>query len=209
MFIRTKGQLAVLLSKLKGFHAPKAALEQYDIPSEIAATLLWDMLLRGDIDGKAIIDLGAGTGILGLGAAVLGARRATLVEIDKDVIAVAKENSALLEAELDAPLPVMFVHSPIESYSDEADVVIQNPPFGVQKEHADRLFLEKAFTLAPVVYSVHKAESENFLASFAEDHGYRLTHRWFFSWPLKATMRFHSQRKHLVKVGAWRFSSTI
>ncbi len=202
----TKGTLAVLLSQLKEFNASKAALEQYAIPSEIAATVLWEMLLQGDIEDKTIADLGAGTGILGIGAAVLGARLVHLVDIDNEALARAKENVVFLENELGATLHVLFDEEDIGNFKQIVDVVVQNPPFGVQKKHADRVFLEKAFSLAPIVYSFHKTESEQFLRKYAQDNGFVITRSWLFDWPLQATMHYHEKRKHLVKVGAWRFA---
>lgn len=201
----TKGKLAVALSKLKGFANPKAALEQYVIPSEIAATVLWQMLLKGDIEGKVVADLGAGTGILGLGCALLGARKVYLVDGDREALIIAKENAKVMEEELGMPLPLVFCQSDINSFTQNVDVVVQNPPFGVQKEHADRRFLEQAFSIAPIVYSFHKAESELFLHSFAQDHDFAIIEYWTFSWPLKATLHFHTQRKHAVLVNAYCF----
>ena len=31
----------------------------------------------------------------------------------------------------------------INGFNEKVDTVIQNPPFGVKKEHADKIFLEK------------------------------------------------------------------
>lgn len=201
----TKGKLAVLLSRLKGFNQPKPLMEQYIIPSEVAATVLWNMLLFGDIEGKSIADLGAGTGILGLGAAILGARKVHLIEIDKDALAIARENALFLQEEAGVPLPITFEECHIENFTTQVDVVIQNPPFGVQKKHADRLFLEKAFSIANVVYSFHKEESGQFLTTFASEHNFVITHHWASSWSLPATMAHHTKRKHPINVGTWRF----
>ena len=78
----TKTQLAVELSRLKTFQKPKMYLEQYPTDSEIAADMLWSADMQGDIEGKVIADLGAGTGILGIGALILGAKGITCSLID-------------------------------------------------------------------------------------------------------------------------------
>ena len=64
--IASKGALAVILSKLKVFTAPKVRVEQYPTDAEIAAEVLWQAHMKGDI-GKVSADLGCGTGILGIG----------------------------------------------------------------------------------------------------------------------------------------------
>lgn len=201
----TKGKLAIVLSMLKVFESPKAKSEQYPTPSQIAATLLWDMYMNGDIEGKIIADLGCGTGILGLGASLLGAKKVFLVDFDQDALDIAKENEKFLEDEFEVELNVVFEHKGIIEFNEQVDIVIQNPPFGVQKEHADKEFLQKAFSITDKVYSMHKAESEKFLSVFAKDNGFKITNNWFFDWPLKATMEYHTQKKHTFKVGAWRF----
>ena len=196
--ISSKQQLAVQLSKLKGFVSPHPSLEQYTIPSEIAAALLWEAYMLGDITGKVVADFGAGTGILGIGAALLGAKEVHAVEMDKAVIDILRVNTENIQ-------PIHILSIPVQEFNVHIDTVIQNPPFGVQKEHADKLFLEKAFSVARIVYSFHKKESASFLQAIARDHHFLITHHWSFSWSLKATMKFHEKKKHIIKVGAWRF----
>ena len=73
--MRSKKELAILLSKLKTFDTPKTHLEQYSTDSEIAADILWFAYQNKDIEGKKIADFGCGTGILGIGALNLGANK--------------------------------------------------------------------------------------------------------------------------------------
>ena len=82
----TKSKLAITLSKLKVFDSAKVKLEQYPTDSEVAADVLWNAFMQGDIGNKIIADLGAGTGVLGIGALILGAKKVYFVEKDKDVI---------------------------------------------------------------------------------------------------------------------------
>lgn len=200
--ISSKQHLAVVLSKLKGFPSPRPSLEQYVIPSEIAATVLWEAFMLGDIKGKIVADLGAGTGILGIGAALLGAKEVHAVEVDKAAIEILQVNTDKIQH--------IHIHpTSVQEFSKHIDTVIQNPPFGVQKEHADKLFLEKAFSVANRVYSFHKEESASFLQAIARDHHFLITHHWSFSWPLKATMTFHEKKRYVIAVGAWRFEKRI
>lgn len=45
-----------------------------------------------DIEGKNVLDLGCGSGILSIGALLLGAESTTLVDIDKNSVKIAREN---------------------------------------------------------------------------------------------------------------------
>ncbi len=97
MEIDTKKQLAMILSQLKGFSSPKIKLEQYMTEGEIAAEIAWNAFYRREIEEKTVADLGCGTGILGLSTLLLGAKKVYFVDIDKDALAIAKENLKMLE----------------------------------------------------------------------------------------------------------------
>jgi putative methylase len=85
------------------------------------------------------------------------------------------------------------------------EIVMENPPFGTKVRHRDIEFLQKAFEIAPVVYSFHKTQTVGFLEKFAEKRDYRMTHRFDFSFPLKATQNHHKRRIFRIKVSCLRF----
>jgi putative methylase len=210
MVILSKKQLAMILSRLKPFETPNFELEQYQTDSEIAAEIAWNMFYRREIEDKTIADLGTGTGILGLSALLLGAKKVYLVDIDEKALKIARENLKAVEELTGENLSerCVFVHKDVLLFGDKVDVAIQNPPFGIQgKTHADRAFLKKAFTIAGIVYSFHKAESKKFIEALAKDNGFKVTTYWEFDWPVKQTMRFHAKKVHHVKVGCWRLEA--
>jgi putative methylase len=200
----TRAQLAITISKLKGFEEPDPAKEQYVTDSEIASQMLWNAYMLGDVKDKIVADLGCGTGILGLGALLLDAKWVIMVDIDRGAQEIARQNHDSLKERFGLGENLTFVNSDIREYSKEVDTVIENPPFGVQNEHADRVFLEKAFEVGNAVYSLHKIESENFIRKLAGEHHFRLTNVWRFSLPLKKTMDFHTHRIERVAVGCFR-----
>ncbi|MBW2977824.1 METTL5 family protein [Candidatus Woesearchaeota archaeon] len=212
MEVTSKSRLAVLLSKLKGFEIGKVRieLEQYQTDPEITAEILWFANMKGDISGKVIVDLGCGTGVLGIGALILGAKKVIFVDIDDKVIEIAKENLKFVEQELETKLgESQFIVEDITKFQGKADLVLQNPPFGVKVKHADKVFLEKAFTVAPIIYSFHKLESGRFIDEFIKKKGFRMSHFWSFDFPLKMTMEYHKKRIHRIKVGCWRLEKLI
>ncbi len=206
--INSKSNLAILLSKLRLFEAPKLKAEQYTTDSEIAAAVLWQAYYLRDIENKTIADLGSGTGILGLGALLLGAKKVFFVENDKDSIKIAKENLAFIEKGTNAKLSekAIFLNRDINNFNEKVDTVIQNPPFGTKQRHADKIFLEKAFSLADVIYSFHKLETEVFVNKISGDYGFGITSLWKFDFPIKATYSFHKKRIQRIKVGCWRMN---
>ena len=138
--ISSKSGLAIALTKRKGFEKQKVREEQYLTEPEIAADMLWLMKMRGELDDKTIADLGSGTGILGLGALMLGAKKVFLVDKDADAMDIAKQNLKQLEEEGHALGEAVFILSDISDFGETVDVVVENPPFGTREEHADRKF---------------------------------------------------------------------
>ncbi len=197
--VKSKAQLAVILSKIKGFDEPNAKLEQYSTDSEIAAAILWFSYMQGDIKDRTIADLGAGTGILGLGALLLGAKQVYFLEIDKQAIQQAKNNYKRLKSEYNIGQAI-FVNKEISDFKVDADAVIENPPFGVKNEHSDRKFLLKAMETANKVYSLHKCESKAFIEALCRDNGFRSSERLKFHYPLKASLGYHTRRIYRFKV---------
>lgn len=153
-----KLDLEILLSKIPQHPSPKAILEQYTIPADVAATMLYiAAYTHGDIVGKTVLDIGCGTGRLALGAAFLGAKHVVGVDIDKEAVKSAFESSVKLNLKRKA----QWVAADINVIRGKFDTVLQNPPFGVQKRKADRKFLEKALERGKKVYSLHKSPHKN------------------------------------------------
>ena len=201
----SRSGLAIALSALRGFSKPEVRAEQYMTDPEIAATVLWDAYMKGDIKERVIADLGCGTGVLGIGALLLGAKKVYFVESDSLAIEMAKENVQNIESESSAE----FLFMDVGGFEEKADVVIMNPPFGTKSEHSDRKFLERAFGISKVVYSFHKSETKQFVEAFAKDNKFDITQAIDFRYPLKATMEFHRKRIERINVSCFRFVRQI
>ncbi len=200
----SKSRLGIILSKLKGFEDPKVKVEQYTIDSEIASNVLWHALYAGKVKDKSIADLGCGTGILGIGALLLGAKRVFLVDSDKNSLDIAKSNYLRIKSEsLLIKGKSVFICQDIADFNEKVDTVVMNPPFGVKIRHADKIFLEKAVKIAKTIYSFHKSESKGFIQAFSKDNGFELKETIDFSWPLKQTMAFHRRKIKRIKVGCF------
>lgn len=197
-----KKHLAIVLSQLKGFPEPKPELEQYRTPGNVAAELLWLAHSLGDIERRTVADLGAGTGVLSIGACLLGAKKVYAVEIDETALETARENAASLGIDC-----IEFINADVSGFSGRVDTVIMNPPFGSQVKHADRPFLLKAFEVSDTVYSIHLAKQEvrGFIESFVRDAGFSITHRVTVPFEIPAQFHFHKKRLERITVDVYRF----
>ncbi len=186
-----KLDLELFLSQIKPHPSPNVHLEQYTTSESAAATLLYlAAYTYGDIVDKRVLDLGCGTGRLALGSAFLGAESAVGIDIDRLAVKLAAEKSAKIGFET----KVDWIAGDLNAVAGNFDTVLQNPPFGVQKRGADRVFLEKALQVADAVYSLHnhpfsdeplvkrlrrnagllQVEASPFIARFVEGHGGRI-----------------------------------
>lgn len=172
----SRGRLARELGVVAGFEEPTASLEQYHTPPDLAAHIVHLADLQDDIAGKTVIDLGCGTGMLALGAALRGPQRVVGIELDDGPLATAAEN----EGRVAARAPVEWVRGDAARapFHTAGATVLSNPPFGAQdgNEHADRPFLETAARIARVSYTVHNAGSREFVESFVKDADGEVTH---------------------------------
>jgi putative methylase len=184
-------QLEMTLQKAAGYTKPRPSLEQYMTPAPLAARMLYHALMKGDIEGKNVCDLGSGTGVLAIGAALLGANSVKGVEKDPNAVAVATANAELLGAEvefivsdiLDATLPEKI---------GACDTIVMNPPFGAQKVHADRPFIDLAIKTAPVVYSIFNAGSTQFVKAFIRKRA-EVSEQVGSAFAIKRTFAFHTR----------------
>ncbi len=177
-------QLEMILEQLKAFSSPSPSLEQYTTSAPIAAQLLYFAYMRGDVWHKRIVDLGCGTGILAIGAALLEAT-ATGVDADERALEVARANADTVGVN------VTWITSSIENFEGTYDTVVMNPPFGAQKRHSDRPFLLKATRVGKVVYLLHSAIVNDFVRRFLEPN--RVTDAIKIKLPLAHSFKFHKQ----------------
>jgi putative methylase len=200
-FKMKKKELEILLERVDDIPEPDADKEQYSTPATVASELLYLAFMSGDIEDRVVYDLGCGNGILGIGAKVLGARAVVGIDSDEKAIAVALRNCKKLGVE------VAFRRCDVRLVEGKGDTVVMNPPFGAQKKnrHADSVFLEKAFEISPVVYSILNEGSESFLRSFMP---LAVIHRFPVAFPLKRQFRFHKKDRKLIPVDIYRVERT-
>jgi len=196
--------LARRLEAVDPFADPRADLEQYPTPADVAAHLLHLADLQGDLTGT-VLDLGAGTGALALAAACRAPERVVGLELDPDALATARANERRVAPETAVDWVCGDARAlPLDP--EPPTTVVANPPFGAQDgaAGADRPFLAAAADVAAVSYTLHNAGSRAFVESFAADRGGAVTHAFAVEFDVDRQFPFHDDDRRTLDVEAFR-----
>lgn len=170
-------QLIQIIEQLNSFENPLVILEQYNTPPYIAANMILQASEYGDIEGKTVLDLGCGPGILGITSSLLNCCYVVGIDIDRSVLIRALDNCQIAGVENNN---IEFIQadvfdilnssknpshkgtssSSLSSFSFRTgavpssvfslsffDTVVMNPPFGTRLAGADLMFLKVACLL--------------------------------------------------------------
>ena len=84
------------------------------------------------------------------------------------------------------------------------DMVIMNPPWGVQTPRADRAFFETIFAMEiPLVHFIHSIDAEHLLP-LAKANGYELHSIYQDDFRLPAAYAHHSKNKASTRIRCYR-----
>jgi len=194
-----KRKLEMLLESAKGFEAPDVRREQYATPAVVAAELLYFAYMDGDLEGS-VADLGCGTGVLAIGAALLGTKKIIGIDSDIRALQIAEENAKQLDVDVE------WVCCDVRDFCGHFDTVVMNPPFGAQEKGNDRPFLDKALEIGSVIYSIHNAGSTDFIRGYIKGRG-EVTDIVAMKFPMRHTFKFHQKEIALIDVELYRIKS--
>lgn len=198
-------KLAMNLSNLKHQSSKKVDLEQYSIDGDLAAKWLSDLIAFGDLKkGCRISDLGAGNGILGIGAMLLGAEKVIFIESDSDTCEILNENLSSLS--LNKYSEIQNIHITQSNIPVlDVDLIITNPPWGRQKEKADKPFLHTILKNNTTAHILHN-HSATHISNFFLNEGWKVQKYGEADFSLPATYNHHNRQRDKTRAGFWRVS---
>lgn len=214
----TRRALARALEGLEDFEEPRADLEQYMTPADLAASIVHEAALRDDLRERTVVDLGTGTGILAIAAREHGPARVIGLDVDRSALAVARRNAGEFAAPPDAsespgegPIrrpPIEWIRADVRQHplQVETATVLSNPPFGAQdgRRHADRAVLEACAGIARVSYTIHNAGSEGFVEAFTADNDGTVEAAYAAELPIDRRFDFHDRDRATIPVEVYR-----
>ena len=89
------------------------------------------LMLKEDLDGKNILDIGTGSGCIAISLAKnLPNAKVSALDISSDAIEVARENAKLNNVNIE------FIHADIFKYKSDKryDIIVSNPPYVLESE---------------------------------------------------------------------------
>jgi len=193
-------KLEIFLQHIPQHPAPVPHLEQYQTPACIAADILFTAFHFKDIQKCHIADYGCGTGIFAIGAALLGAKKISAIDIDPQALTIAKDFAE------EHNLSITFIQSTITNITTHCDTVIMNPPFGAQfaNRNTDRIFLATALKNATVIYSLHLAKTSPFVKKIIQDLNGSITAHKDYLFPISHQFHFHTKKSVTYPVTLFR-----
>lgn len=204
-------ELRSAMQEIAPFAEPKIELEQFPTGAELASRFLFTVdNMHNEFSSRTVVDLGCGTGMLAIGAALLGSSHVLAIDCDGDALATAAENCGGFE-----DLPVDLLQCDISSVRQladghlSADTVIMNPPFGTRQKGADMEFLRAAFAVSRgAVYSLHKSSTREHVKRVAtgELHATEAEVVAQLRYDLPASYAYHRLKSKDIQVDLWRFT---
>ena len=192
------------LESLETFSSPKDYLEQYQTPPSVAGEMIHYISNNYDLNNYSIADLGCGTGILGISAALCGCKNVFLFDIDEEALDIAKNNIEKLELEDNIQIIQMDVNQlrNCNKLNKYFDLVITNPPFGIRSENgADIEFLKTAsYICNNTIFSLHKFSTINFLKKFYNKKGINDIKSFKIEYNLPKTYKFQKKKEKNIDV---------
>ena len=207
-------QLAITLSQLEQHPCNNVELEQYSIEGELAARWLMDIIEFGDLsEGCMVADLGCGNGIMAVGALLFGAGNALAIEADEEAWVVAKSN---LKGEgfweMGVPIHAMIGVDDLDAileaeryYLSDVDLVISNPPWGRQKQHADRPFFQAIINCGATAHILHSANATH-IEPFFSAAGWNAEKYGTAEFALPANYEHHTSQRNKTQAAFWRLT---
>ena len=124
------------------------------------------------------------------GASIANAKEVIGIDIDEKVIEIAKNFAKSNN------LNIKYIAKNVKDIDNKCDTILMNPPFGAQKSNrwADRGFLEKAFELSKVIYSLHLTKTIEFIEKMIASLDGEITFVKEYIFPIKHTYFFHKKK---------------
>src|SRR5207244_10679696 len=92
-----------------------------------------------------------------------------------------------------AQVDVAWRLADVRAIHEAFDTVLMNPPFGSQRRHADRPFLDAALASGHIVYTFLNAKAEAYVRHRIDSAAGKITDRLAYAVPIPHPFAFHRE----------------
>lgn len=196
-----KKEIQIILSKLKSFENPKVELEQYETPCDLISKIVSELNLMNLIKDKEILEVACGTAKFSIAASFYKPKKIIALDKDKDAIRVAKYNYNIIKEKFDVSI-IKFLIADVKEihFKKKFDLIIMNPPFGIQGKVKDIDFLRFAFNFSNFVVSINpNGRNIKFFKNIAQKHNFKLLKFEKYMFPIKKIFDFHRKKEKKIE----------
>lgn len=202
-----KKKIEIIISKLKSYEFPKVELEQYETPSNVISEIVSEINLINSLNQKRILEIACGTGKFSIALAFFNPKMIIAFDIDKDAIKIAKSNYDSIK-DIYNLSSVFFLVADVKkvNFRKKFDLVIMNPPFGIQGKIKDIEFLEFAFKNSNFVVSIHpNGKNLIFFERFGKKFNFKLIRYKKIIFRIRRLFSFHRKKEKRIEALALFF----
>ena len=127
------------------------------------------LMLKEDLDGKEILDIGTGSGCIAISLAKnLSNAKLTALDISSDALEIARENARINNVDIE------FVNTDIFEYKSRKkyDIIVSNPPYVLESENLlmKKNVLDYEPEIALFVDDSYPLKYYDFIMNFSKNH---------------------------------------
>ena len=169
------------------------------IPRPDTETLVELALQLGPAGPARVVDLGTGTGAIGLSLALERPQwQVTLVDLSAEALSVAQRNARDLSARV-----TLQQGNWLQGCDGPFDLIVSNPPWGRQTAKADRPFLDAILSSGLPAHLLHSAEASHIEPLF-EASDWSTERYGEADFALPAAYSHHSRQRGRTRAAFWR-----
>ncbi|MEM5829927.1 MAG: methyltransferase [Candidatus Aenigmatarchaeota archaeon] len=197
-----KKKIEQIISELSSYENPKVELEQYETPSYLIAEIVNELNLMNLVEDKIVLEPACGTAKFSIAISFFNPKFVVAFDIDKEAIRIAKENYEKIKEKFETS-KIYFLIADVRKikFRKKFDLIVMNPPFGIQGKIKDLEFLDFATKNSNFICSINpNGKNKEFFTDFLSKRNFSVLKFVEKKFELPKTFWFHKKKKKLIDV---------
>ncbi|MEM5820792.1 MAG: methyltransferase [Candidatus Aenigmatarchaeota archaeon] len=195
-----KKKIEQIISELNSYENPKVELEQYETPSYLISEIVNELNLMNLIKDKIVLEPACGTAKFSIAISFFNPKFVIAFDIDKEAIKVAKDNYEEVKENYEIS-KIYFLIADVRKikFKKRFDLIVMNPPFGIQGKIKDLEFLDFATQTSNFICSINPdGKNKEFFVKFLSKRNFKVLKFVEKRFELPKTFWFHKKKKKFI-----------